>query len=368
MSSRVSRQAPRPRRNRRGLVRVAEELGVSVLAVLLAAFLVPLDPTVPFGPRTASTVETQITSVGGGADDVPGLTTPVAVADDPLVVFPRSGPAGTWIELSGPTNGARTVSVGTAAELSTGSATSFSRCPGDDPRPDCFTVTGTAVRLSRMPAHPLGATVVSLESASGTVTAGFTYTDVPGTPEVTAKATPAGAHVQWYRLTTGAEAVSSITVTPVRNGVAQSPRTLPGSASSVDLDGLTVGASYGFAVRATSGAGQGVTSRVSGSVVPFTSPGAMAAPTATVSRRGVTVSWLPPDDDGHQPPTGYTVSVWLGKVSLWSGNYPATTTSTLMDSTPPGQTVSFSVTAANDAGQGPDSARSAPVTTNGGGR
>ena len=97
----------------------------------------------------------------------------------------------------------------------------------------------------------------------------------PGVPtNVSATAGNASADVRWTAPADGNSPITSYTVTPYRNGTAQSPKTVTGNppATAATVTGLTNGSSYTFTVAATNGVGSSVESAQSNAVTPSTTP------------------------------------------------------------------------------------------------
>ncbi len=95
---------------------------------------------------------------------------------------------------------------------------------------------------------------------------------------------------------------------------------------------------------------------------PEVTPAAPAAPTATAGINSATVSWTAPS--GGSAPTSYVVTPYVGSSpqapKTVTGTPPAT--STTITGLTPGTNYSFTVSAANGAGQSPESAPSSAVT------
>ncbi|HLK02321.1 MAG TPA: galactose oxidase-like domain-containing protein, partial [Streptosporangiaceae bacterium] len=94
---------------------------------------------------------------------------------------------------------------------------------------------------------------------------------VPGAPTgVSATGGNASASVTWTAPANGGSPITSYTVTPYQNGVAQQATTVTGNppATSTTVTGLTNGTSYTFTVSATNSIGTGPASAPSNSVTP----------------------------------------------------------------------------------------------------
>ena len=112
---------------------------------------------------------------------------------------------------------------------------------------------------------------VAAVNARGTGPATETAPIIVGTPTapplVTATAGAGQATVTWSASTNNGSALTGYTVTPVKNGVAQSPVTVSGTTTTRIVTGLTSGASYVFRVVATNARGSGPAA-VSNAVTP----------------------------------------------------------------------------------------------------
>jgi hypothetical protein len=115
----------------------------------------------------------------------------------------------------------------------------------------------------------LTSTVVLKAGESGTPT-------IPGAP--TALVATAGnttASLTWASPSSGNSPLTSYTVTPYAEGVAQPATVISGSppVTSATITGLTNGAAYTFTVTATNAVGSGPASAASNAVTPVTEPG-----------------------------------------------------------------------------------------------
>jgi hypothetical protein len=181
----------------------------------------------------------------------------------------------------------------------------------------------------------------------------------PGEPtDVVATAGPASAFVTWAPpASDGGSRITEYTVTSDPGGIdARS-----GGATSVTVNGLTVGERYRFRVTATNAVGTSPVSAQSNQVVPFAPPTAPAAPTGVVATAGngsALVRWSAPLNDGGSPVTGFTVTSSPGGIQAATGGETSVTVTGLTN----GVTYTFSVTATNVAGTGPASWPSNAVT------
>jgi hypothetical protein len=183
---------------------------------------------------------------------------------------------------------------------------------------------------------------------------------------VTATAGPGSATVNFTAPATGGPP-TRYTVIPYIGSTAQDSVTVTGNppATSVKVSGLDPATSYTFKVQAANGSGTGPLSSASNAITP-TAPTAPAAPTgliASASNQQATVRWSAPDDGGRTI-TRYTVTPYLNGVAQTTTTVtgsPAPTTAVVTGLTN-GSSYTFTVSATNSVGTGPDSAASSAVT------
>lgn len=204
-------------------------------------------------------------------------------------------------------------------------------------------------------------------------------TVVPGAPNpptvVTAGAGNHEASVSWT-VPSPSDVTSSV-VTPYLGAVAQTPVVVPGTAGFTRVTGLPNGTTYTFTVAFTNPAGTGAESAPSNAITTNEVPGAPTGVTASAGFTQATVSWTPPASDGGSLVLWYVITPYLGGVAQpsieisarWPGCLPdpqiscpvTSTTVTGLDH----NAYTFTVTAKNVLGAGPESAPSAPVTPTG---
>ena len=187
---------------------------------------------------------------------------------------------------------------------------------------------------------------------------------VPGAPtNVTATPANASATVSWTAPTTGGTPASYM-ITPYIGSVPQPTKTVAGSplATTTTITNLANGTTYTFTVTATNSNGTSPPSASSNSVTPSNSP--PAAPTgigATPASGQVAVSWNAPISNGSAI-TSYAVTPYLGAVAQTPVQVTAPSTSTVITGLTNGTAYTFTVTATNANGTGPDSAASTAIT------
>ena len=182
--------------------------------------------------------------------------------------------------------------------------------------------------------------------------------DVPDPPaSVTAEARPDGTvRVSWPAANGQGNQIAKYAVTSSTAGATAPAGETAKTELIVPAGDLDYGTQYAFTVVAVSDKGAASTpSPSSDTVVPFTVPGkpldiAAVAPDAAGT---ITVTWGVPADNGR-PITGYAVTVG-GKTTQTAG------TSQTVTGLPAGQPATASVTAVNEAGEGP--AATATATT-----
>ena len=191
---------------------------------------------------------------------------------------------------------------------------------------------------------------------------------LPSAPTgVTATAADGTANVSWTAPNNGNSPITSYSVTPSTGTTTLPPTVVTGSppAPNATISGLTDGVTYTFTVTATNAVGTGPASAASNAVTPTapTAPAAPAGVTATAGNTAATVAWTAPATGGS-PITSYTVTPFLGgnaqATTTVTGSPPAT--STAVTGLTNGSSYTFTVTAANAVGTGPESTASNAVT------
>ncbi|HEY0492053.1 MAG TPA: fibronectin type III domain-containing protein, partial [Candidatus Dormibacteraeota bacterium] len=284
------------------------------------------------GNSSASTASAAVT---------PGATAPAA----PTAVMGTPGDGQATVSWTAPSDDGGSAITGytvTASDGTTatagGSALSATVSGLTNGTPYTFTVVAT---------NGVGNSVASGPSGS------VTPRTVPGAPTaVSATAGSSKATVSWSApADDGGSPIINYTVSASGGTSVTTP---DASTLSTDVTGLTPGTAYTFTVVANNAAGPGPASTPSGSVTPYTKPGAPTAVTATPGNGNATVGWTAPADDGGNTISGYTVTASPGgATSIVSGTALTATVSPLTN----GTSYTFTVVATNAAG---NSVASAP--------
>jgi hypothetical protein len=207
-----------------------------------------------------------------------------------------------------------------------------------------FTVTAT---------NGVGTSAPSAPSNAVTPTTGET---VPGPPTgVTATAGNGQATINFTApASDGGSPIADYTVTSTPGG-----KTAHGPVGPLTVDGLTNGVTYRFTVSAKNAIGTGQPSSPSNAVTPTFVAHVPDAPTAVAATAGnglAVVTFVPPASDGGATITAYRVTVSPGGRTV-----EGTGTAIIVAGLTNGQAYTFTVTATNAAGTGPESTASAPV-------
>jgi hypothetical protein len=199
---------------------------------------------------------------------------------------------------------------------------------------------------------------------SGEVVFGYgfksTVPPAPGAPSITSvSAGDESVTVTWTPPTGGGATITSYVVrfyvgaNPVRTDVI-------GSATTTKIGNLQNGQAHTVTVAARSSAGTGPESPPSEPVTPRSAPGAPTNLQASGVDGGVVLSWAPPEWDGGAPIVSYKVTTFAGSSRLRSEVFPPATAASILHLSN-GTSHTFTVTAKNAAGTGPDSTPSAAV-------
>ncbi len=176
---------------------------------------------------------------------------------------------------------------------------------------------------------------------------------------VTASAGLGEATVNWTAPSSGGTP-TSYRITPYIGASAQAPITVTAPATSKTIAGLVGGTTYTFVVTAVDGAGSGPDSTPSNAVTPTSpqAPGAVTGVSAVGGALSATVSWTPPSSDGGSAITGYRVTPYIGENAQSPVTASASATSATVGGLTGGTSYTFTVTATNAIGPGPESAAS----------
>ena len=97
-------------------------------------------------------------------------------------------------------------------------------------------------------------------------------------------------------------------------------------------------------------------------VTPATVPSAPLAVNGVAGDGQVVLSWTPPAQDGGDPVTAYSVTPYIGFIAQPVTTFTSPLTTETITGLTDGTAYTFAVTATTDAGTGPASSLSAPVT------
>ncbi|MCM3921831.1 putative Ig domain-containing protein [Frankia sp. AiPs1] len=340
--------------------------GTSLTPITVVAIVTGASVTPAF-VRSATTTTASATDANPGfaATATAGTiaATPTGIAISPTSGTISGGGAATVTGTN--ITGATAIEIGTTAQQQAGTPVVLLPCQSG-PAAGCFTVNANgSLAISSMPARAsaasVGVTVVTVGVAGVT---SYVYTSAPATPVApTATAGITSATVTWVAPASNGSTITGYVVTPIRNGVAQTPVSFDASTTTRTLTGLTAAASYTFTVAAVNAVGTGAASPASAAVVPYALP---AAPTITAVSAGSTsanLSWTAPASNGSAI-TGYVVTPYIGGVAQTAQTFASTATTQSITGLTGGTTYTFRVAAINAAGTGPQSAASSAVTIN----
>jgi hypothetical protein len=196
---------------------------------------------------------------------------------------------------------------------------------------------------------------------------GYVGVNAPPAPVVTGTPADSSVVVSWTNSGDGGTPITGYVVQVYAGTGTTALQTLsvPATATSLTVTGLTNGTGYTFDVAAVNAFATGVASARTSVITPMTIPGAPTIGTATAGVASATVAWTAPTATGGVPITGYVVRVYdgTGTTVVQTLTAPATATSLNVTGLANGTAYTFDVAATNAAGTGPASARSAAVTT-----
>ena len=182
---------------------------------------------------------------------------------------------------------------------------------------------------------------------------------VPSAPtSVSAESSGSGrATLKWVAPASANGAkITAYIIAPFLGGVPQPQQLVPPGTSGT-ATGLTNGYQYAFEVAAMSNRGTGTFSIPSESVIVGV-PGRPTIGAVTPANSGAVISFTPPAANGS-PITNYAFTAYLGTDFYEEGRLSTATKQTV--GLPNGQGFRFTVSAINSAGEGPQSALSAPI-------
>jgi len=209
---------------------------------------------------------------------------------------------------------------------------------------------GTAYTFTVTATNAVGTSPASAASATATPTG------VPNAPTaVTAVAGNAQAQVSFTAPAANGSPITSYTVTSNPGGL-----TATGTASPIQITGLTNGTAYTFTVTATNAVGTGPASTPSIAATPMGLPGAPTAASAVAGDTTAQISFTAPANNGGSAITSYTVTSTPGGLTATGAASPLT-----VNGLTNGTAYTFTLTATNAVGTGPVSTASAAVTPTG---
>ncbi len=188
-----------------------------------------------------------------------------------------------------------------------------------------------------------------------------TVPDAPG--NVFATGGNASATISWDPpASNGGIPVTGYVVTPLIDGVPQTPVVFNSTATTQTVTGLINGTTYTFTVAAINGVGTGPSTESFNSVTPATVPDAPTIGSATAGIEQATVSWTAPASDGGSPITGYIVTPYVDGVAQTSTTFNDTVTTQTVTGLTNGTTYRFRVQAFNGVGTSGQSGLSNSIT------
>ncbi len=216
----------------------------------------------------------------------------------------------------------------------------------------------TTIRLTTPPGAPgpVNVTVTNPGAEPATLAAGYTYiASAPSLPRfVSAVAGNARVTASWLDPESdGGSPVTGYTAKASPGGQTCSTVNL-----TCVITGLSNGTSYTVTVTAANTYGRSTTSQPSTAVTPRTVPSAPRDVSGVAGNARVVVSWLAPADDGGSAVTGYTVTASPGGQSCTTTGDLSCAVTGLTN----GTAYTFTVTAANAAGDSVASQASSAVT------
>jgi uncharacterized repeat protein (TIGR01451 family) len=319
---------------------------------------------------TSTVIQTTSTTTAWSADAPSGTNTTMTAGTLPsapagVTLTPAIGPAGGTVTVSGTNIAAATaIEIGTTSEQQAGTPVVLLPCPGAA-APGCFTVSGSSLVISSMPARANTTTVsVTIVTSGVAAAAGYLYADKPATPATPiANAAITSATVTWVTPGGNGSAVTGYVITPSLNGVTQTAQSFDASAMTRTLGGLAAAGSYTFTVAASNAVGTSPASAPSAAVVPYSLPGAPTVSAASAGDSAAKLTWAAAASNGRAI-TGYVVTPYTGAVAQAPQTFTGAATTQTVTGLAAGTSYTFTVAAQNLAGTGPASPPSSTVIPN----
>ena len=284
----------------------------------------------------------------GPASAASNAVTPLAVPSAPTGVTAARGNASATVSWTAPASNGGSAITSYTVRSNAGQVVTV----------DGSTLSTTVTGLTNGTAYTFTVTATNSagDSPASAPSSAVTPATVPGAPtSVSATAGNASATVTWAApASNGGSAVTGYTITSSGGGTTSASA----SATSATVTGLTNGTTYTFTVTATNAVGTGPASAASNAVTPLAVPDAPTGVTAVRGNASATVSWTAPASSGGSAITSYTVRSNAGQTATVDGLTLSTTVTGLTN----GTAYTFTVTAANAAGNSLPSAPSNAVT------
>ena len=306
---------------------------------------------------TADPLTCRITGLTNGQAYTITVTATNAVGDsptsDPAAATPRTVPGAPTAV--GATPGNRTAAVTWKAPANDGGADVIDYTATASPGGSACTTAETGCTIGNLTNGETYTISVKARNAAGDSVGGTTTVtprSVPGAPR-SVTATPANKRVTVAWMPPADDGGLPVNTYSVTASPGNGACTTGGTECTIS--NLTNGQAYTFTVRATNEGGDGPGAVVN--ATPRTVPSAPTAVTAVAGNGLADITWTPPADDGGASIEAYTVFASPG-----DGSCNTVTTACRIDGLTNGQSYSFTVSARNAAGPGPDSDPSTPIT------
>jgi hypothetical protein len=201
-------------------------------------------------------------------------------------------------------------------------------------------------------------------SAASSASSAVTPMTVPAAPRI-GKPVPGNTSVavSWAAPpNNGGSPVTGYTLHVAQRGATVGSLGAAAGTTNMTVTGLTNGTPYTFTVTATNAVGTGPSSARSVVVTPRTVPGVPVLGTATPGKSSAVVRWTAPADNGGSAVTGYVLRTYQGATLVKTTRASTTARSATVTGLVNGTAYTFTVTATNIAGAGPESAATGEVT------